>query len=113
VTKWTVSDDEDVNDLFRLAALELQVAFGHSPTDACALAKEYYTRFQDAQFCKSLGLAVHDDDSFFHESSYGIALKAHYYFVLKGSPDPYDFILWRTDYQQASGGEHIVKLGSK
>lgn len=96
-----VSTDEDVNDLFRLVATELQTAFGHSSADAEALAKEYYTRFTDAGYCESIGVPVQDDDFFFHESAEGIALRAQYYLVVKGPPDPFAFVQWRVNHYLA------------
>ncbi|MGM9483867.1 hypothetical protein ACS5PN_21905 [Roseateles sp. NT4] len=91
-----VSADDDVKELFRHVARELQQAFGHSQVQAERLAKDYHDRFTDAGFCKSIGIPPQDDDFFFHEAAGGVALRAEYYLVIQGPSDPFEFIKWRT-----------------
>jgi hypothetical protein len=90
--------DADTNRLFDQVVEELQARFRYSAGAAAALAREYYMRFRDPQFCESIGVPVQDDDFFFHEAAGGMALRVHYYLGIKEDPNPSRYIEWRTNY---------------
>jgi hypothetical protein len=92
--------DSDVTSLFDEVAAALTET-GLSIVDASNIARDYYVQFTDAAYCERLGLPVQDDDFFFHESARGVARRAWYYLVLKGNPDPGEFIKWRSDQSSA------------
>lgn len=96
MTEIKVSEDDDVNWLFGEMAKELIETFDHSDNAAAKLAKDYYVKFTSEQFCRSIGIPIQDHEFFHHESAGGLALRAQYYLVLQGDPDPYAFIQWRT-----------------
>lgn len=93
--------DEDLNYIFDMAVAELQARFEYSEDSAIALTQEYYRLFRDPEFCRSIGVAVQDEEFFFHEAPGGMALRIHYYLGLKADPDPGKFIEWRTQYFNA------------
>lgn len=68
---------------------------GYDQAAADALAREYFTRFTDSGYCHQIGIPVQDEEFFFHEGAAGVALRGHYYLVLKGDPKPRSFIEWR------------------
>lgn len=73
------------------------VALGeiYPPEKAESLVRDYYSKFMDSCYCKSIGVPVQDDDFLFHEGVGGMALRIHYYLGLEGDPDPHKFIEWR------------------
>ena len=88
--------DQDTNHL--LGEIARILTEQHSDHEAELLVRDYYQKFTDASYCRSIGIPVQDDDFFFHESAGGMALRIHYYLVLRGNPDPHRFIEWRTKH---------------
>jgi len=95
-----LSSDDQINRLFDGTVVILQSKFGYSAEEATSMVREYYQRFRDPAYCKSIGVRVQDDDFFFHEASGGMSLLVHYYLGLKGDPDPRKFLDWRTEYNR-------------
>ena len=77
----------------------LMNSFGHSFEDAVRLAKDYFLKFMDPDFCKSLGIPAQDEEFMWHEGD--MASRIHYYLVLEGDPDPWSYIQWRAALQQS------------
>lgn len=94
----SIRADEDVNDHFDMIAQSLNLTFGYSLARSEELAKEYYEKFTDPDFCGSIGVRVQDDEFLFHEGAPGMALRVHYYLVLKGDPSREAFIDWRKEF---------------
>jgi hypothetical protein len=90
--------DEETNILFDAVVSRLRGEFGRAYEDADTLAREYYIRFRDPEYCHKIHIPVQDDDFFHHEAPHGIAVRIYYYLVLKGDPDPDKFIDWRAEY---------------
>jgi len=106
--------DPDTNRFFDRVVDELQGYFDYAFDEAVRLAREYYTRFTDAQFCDSIGVPVQDDDFFHHEAPGGIAFRAHYYLGLKGDPKPSSFIEWRAShYDQLKRTKELRKASRR
>lgn len=72
------------------------VEFGHSFWSAVALAREYYEKFTDESYCRSIGIPVQSDEFFWHEGL-GMAARIHYYLALGADPDPERFLDWRAE----------------
>lgn len=94
----SISPDEDVNDYFDLITESLSFEFGFSRNVAESLAREYYDKFTNPEFCSSMGVGVQDDDYFFHEGRREMARKIYYYLVLKADPRREAYLDWREDY---------------
>jgi hypothetical protein len=75
---------------------DLMFEFGHSFWSAVALAREYYEKFTDESYCRSIGIPVQSDELFWHEGL-GMAARIHYYLALGADPDPTRFIDWRAE----------------
>ncbi len=73
----------------------LMFEFGHSFWSAVALAREYYEKFTDEAYCRSIGIPTQNNEFFWREGS--MAARIHYYLALKGDPDPHRFIDWRAE----------------
>jgi len=56
--KPALTADEDLEWLFDHAVEELQHRFGYSASAAEALTRDYYQRFRDPEYCKSIHLGV-------------------------------------------------------
>lgn len=87
--------DEDLILHFSGNVDALMSTFGHSLDVALQLARDYYFKFTDSTFCKSIGVATQDDDFFWHEGN-GLFLRMHYYLAMRGDPNPRKFIEWRS-----------------
>lgn len=96
MTELSLPTDEETNHLFDDVVSDLHENFGYSIDDASSLVREYYSRFRSAEYCRSIGIPVQDDDFFFHEGVRGMALRVHYYVGLGESPEPRAFIEWRS-----------------
>lgn len=92
--------DEDTNVYFEHVVKVLCDIFKYSHGAAVALTREYYRLFTDKAYCDSIGIPMQDDDFFFHEAAYGMALRIHYYLTLKQDPNPMKYIDFRTEYQK-------------
>ena len=90
-----IGPDQETNNLLGEVARILTEQ--HSRHEAESLVRDYYLKFTDASYCRSIGIPVQDDDFFFHESAHGMALRVHYYLVLHGNPNPHRFIEWRAE----------------
>lgn len=88
--------DQETNHL--LSEIARILTEQRSGDEAESLVRDYYLKFTDASYCRSIGVPVQDDDFFFHESAQGMALRVHYYLVLRGNPDPHCFIEWRAKH---------------
>lgn len=60
------------------------------------LVQDYYVKYTDPVYCKSIGIPCQDDDFMFHEGVRGMALRVNYYLGIAGDPDPHRFIEWRS-----------------
>lgn len=87
--------DDDTNLFFDDVAAKLVSDLGYDEATATALAREYYMSFTNADYCRRIGVAVQDEEFFFHEGVGGVALRIHYYLTLKGDPKPRSYIKWR------------------
>jgi hypothetical protein len=87
--------DEDTNLFFDDVVAKLETDIGFSHAKASALAREFYLSFTNEEYCKNIGVGLHDDDLFFHEGVGGVALKIYYYLELQRDPDPVKFKEWR------------------
>jgi hypothetical protein len=96
---WLPTQDEDFSAYYGGNVGVLAVEFGHSFWPAVALARDYYEKFTDDAYCRSIGIPVQDEEFFWHEGR-SMAARIHYYLALRGDPDPGRFIDWRTDYQK-------------
>jgi hypothetical protein len=96
--KPALTADADLEWVFDHAVEELQHRFGYSADAAEALTRDYYQRFRDPEYCKSIHLRAQNDEHFFHEGPGGMALLIHYYLGIKGDPARDRFIDWRTQY---------------
>lgn len=92
------ASEADKKILFDGIVRELRKLFGLSATVASELLATYKARFSDVEYCQSIGVPVQDDDFFFHQAPMGMALMVYYYLVVKGDPDPQEFLKWRTGY---------------
>lgn len=88
--------DEETNKLFDSVMARLVEDCDCSESEANALIHEYYHNFRDEEYCRKINIPVQDDDFFFHEAAGGMALRIYYYLVLKGNPDPQNFLEWRS-----------------
>ena len=95
-----LTNDEDLEALFDRMVVELREEFDYSAESAEATIREYYRLFRDPEYCKSIGVVVHDAEFFFHETAGGMALRIHYYMTVKADPDPGAFIEWRAQYNR-------------
>lgn len=96
-----ISPDEDVDDYFGEIATALGRHFGYPISHSEALVREYYGKFTDPAFCRTIGFQVHDDELFFHEGGFEMVLSIHYYLVLKGDPSREAYLRWRREYVSA------------
>ena len=99
--------DEDTNDYFCTVMSWLRSYFGYSESEACTLIHEYYRNFRDEEYCEKIGVAVQDDDFFWHERAGGMVLRIHYYLGLKGDPEPMKFIDWRADFNKQLDSQSV------
>ena len=91
----SISSDADVNDYFDRIAESLSYNFGCTIVEAEELARQYYQKFTDPVYCSSRGVAVQDDDYFFHEGGAEMARKIYYHLVLKADARWEAYIKWR------------------
>ena len=91
---WIPTEDEELSTYYGDNVAVLMTEFGHSFWPAVALARDYYQKFTDDAYCRSIGIPVQDHDFFWHEAR-GMAARIHYYLALGGNPDPGRFIDWR------------------
>lgn len=91
-----LSADEDTDLLLAQVVRELEARYPRS--EAEALVREYYAKFRDPEYCKSIRVAVQDDDFFHHQGAGDMALRVHYYLGLKGDPDPHRYLEWRAEF---------------
>jgi hypothetical protein len=96
---WLPTKDEDFGAYYGDNVGVLIAEFGHSFWPAVELARDYYKKFTDDAYCRSIGIPVQDEEFFWHEGM-GMAARIHYYLALHGDPDPGRFIDWRNDYQR-------------
>lgn len=96
-----ISPDEDVNLFFDRVAEQVHSRFGIAPDEAARLTEGYYRQFNDEAYRREIGLNVEDDLQFFDDSEGGMAIRIYYSMVLKGDPDPDQFIEWRSAYYKA------------
>src|SRR5262249_17512612 len=75
---WLPTKDEDFSTYYGDIVAVLMKEFGHSFWPAVALARDYYEKFTDDAYCRSIGIPVQDDDFFWHEAM-GMAARIHYY----------------------------------
>jgi len=92
----SVSNDEEVNFFLEKVVSLLNQYFGYPLLGAELLVRDYYSKFGNRDYCSVLGLAVQDDDFYFHEGAGGMAVRMHYYLGLKG--DPSEFLKWRKEF---------------
>ena len=93
-----LSTDDDTNQLFEDVVEELKAKYPQYTAEA--LVREYYEKFTNADFCRSIGIPQQNDDFFHHESVGGMTLRVYYYLCLKGDPSPHRYIEWRTEFSR-------------
>jgi len=86
---------EDFIGYYGKSVERLMIDFGHSFSAAAELARNYYLKFTNPDFCRSIGIAAQGDEFFFHEGN--MADRIHYYLALGADPDPGRYIQWRTE----------------
>ena len=91
-----IAADKETNHL--LGEIAAALSESYSPAKAESLVRDYYSKFTDHSYCKSIGVPVQDDDFFFHEGVRGMALRIHYYLGLGGEPAPAKFLEWRAAF---------------
>jgi len=82
-----LSDDEYVNRLYGDIRAELVSIFSHSPAYASDLLANFYTKHPES-----------DEDFYFHQGPFNMALRIHYDQVLGGDSSSSDFVSWRKNY---------------
>lgn len=87
--------DEDTNLFFDDIVSKLISDLDYSYEEASKITRDYYQKFTNVDYCRSIGVPVQDDDFFFHEGVGGMALRIHYYLKLNEDPNPRKFIDWR------------------
>ena len=100
-TEISLSSDQDVNVFFGRVAEILMDELGLNSSQAKEYITDYYQKFTDDDFCRSIGIPAQDDDFFFHESEKGMALRIIYYTIDKRDPNPHAFIEWRSNDRKA------------
>lgn len=60
----SLSTDEDVDDYFDLIVNALHHSMGFSFDRSVELARDYYLKFTNEEYCRSLGMTVQDDEFF-------------------------------------------------
>ena len=88
-----IAADTETNQL--LDQISVALCESYTQAEAESLVRDYYVKFTDPFYCRSIGVPVQDDDFFFHEGVRGMALRVHYYLGLEGDPAPSKFIEWR------------------
>lgn len=82
-----LGSDSNTNKLYQGIVKELSRLFGHSPNQASALFQEFYQDHSE-----------YDEDWYFHESDWGVAVRIQYEKVLGKDTTQLDFLYWRKDY---------------
>ncbi|WP_144034317.1 hypothetical protein [Sphingomonas sp. IBVSS2] len=82
-----LSDDEYVNRLYDDIREELVGIFSHSPARASEILASFYTKHPEC-----------DEDFYFHQGPFNMALRVHYEQVLGGEASSADFVAWRKNY---------------
>jgi hypothetical protein len=93
-----ISPDRQVNNLLERICTNMQELFHYSQADAWSLIGDYYRLFRDEAHCSRLGVAVQDDDFFFHEAPMGMALRIHYFLGMKEQARSASFLAWRKEF---------------
>lgn len=101
---WLPTADEELIKDYGNNVGALTFEFGHSFWSAVALAREYYNKFTDEAYCRSIGIPTQNDEFFWHEGG-GMASRIHYYLVVGSDPDPRRFIDWRTEHNRLKRAE--------
>lgn len=91
----------EINALLEETARELQRMYQYPAERAQQLVSDYNRLFRDSTFCSSLPIPPQDDAFFLHEGPIYLALRIHYYLVLKLDPAPDRFIDWVLKYEQS------------
>ena len=99
--------DEMTNKYFGEVLEVLCSNFKYSPAAAVELIHMYYRLFTDDAYCNPIGVATQNDDFFWHEGQFDIALRIHYYLTLKRDPAPMSYIKFRQDYQNNRWGQML------
>ena len=100
--EWLPTEDEDLITSYGDSVALLMSEFGHPFWPAVALARQYFVKFTDEGYCRSIGIPTQDEEFFWHEGA-GMAARIHYYLALGGDPDPHRFIDWRADRNRSKG----------
>jgi hypothetical protein len=82
-----LSSDEYVNKLYDDIRSELTVIFSYSPARASEILADFYTNHPEC-----------DEDFYFHQGSFNMALRIHYVQALGGDVSSADFVSWRKNY---------------
>lgn len=96
-----LASDQDVNLFFGRVAGILMDELRLESSQVKEYIAEYYQKFTDDDFCRSINIPTQDDDFFFHESEKGMALRIIYYTIHKRDPNPHEFIEWRSSGRKA------------
>lgn len=94
--KLNLPTDAETNQLFEDVAAKLCSNFGYTAARAAELIRDYYAKFRDEGYCDQINIPTQDDDFFFHEGVWGMAMRVHYYIGLNENPNPIAFIEWRS-----------------
>jgi len=89
------SADDDLDWFFGEISKALVERFGYEKVVAEGMCLDYLEKFQNVEFCRSIGIPPQNPEFFYHESAPGMAARVHYYLGMKANPDPEKFIEWR------------------
>lgn len=84
-----ISEDQYVNRLYDQIRDELAKIFGHSERHAYSLLASYYGKHPE-----------YDEDFYFHQGEFNMALRVHYDQVLGRDTSAPEFVQWRMGYDQ-------------
>lgn len=82
-----ISTDEYVNKLYDDIRSELMGIFSYSPARASEVFADFYTKHPEC-----------DEDFYFHQGPFNMALRIHYELALGRDVSSVDFIKWRKSY---------------
>jgi len=93
MVSFSFQTDEDTVRLFQIVIWCLKKYFCHTDDSAVEVINSYYEK----------NLKIHDDDFYHHEMPFRIALRIHYFEVLKGDANKFHDWIQKSNYNSSPG----------